>query len=380
MENLKQRILNDIEATRGLTAEMARLAGYATGAKLKGILSKENGNIEKFGGFVKIVHHMYPYEKFAYMEEFAININPNQMMARFMLEYVTLYRMSYAKEVLLKKMLNCTNSESREWAFVYDIDEKLIKNKIAADEAIEILMNRTYSTVEMKIFSRIVQTYADFDMNNLHVLRTMHKEISESLKKVKNDFARDSLRARFYVIDSRVNLLNDNKDKVLESVFLVKNALDPIKSSNFLQYANSYLLTDYEKAKKFLNEAMEYSEGNVKVKKDIIMSSNFAAILHKRFEDYKEDGELSNLLYYYCRKGDVVNAEKLLKDIEFDSLTDYRKAFNCYYRGILYNDESLLSQSIVYFNNSGDKYWKKIAVDELAAHGVEKHLLKALIS
>lgn len=380
MKNLKLRILNDLEATRGLTAKMARLAGYASGAKLKEVLTKENGEIEKFGGFAKIVHNLYPEEYEGLMEEFAINLNPNKQTSRYMLEYVTLYRMSYAKEILLKKMLNSTNSENREWAFVYDIDDKLIKNKISADEAIEILMNRTYSTIEMKIFSKIVQTYADFDMNNLHVLRNMHKEISESLKKVKNEFARDSLRARFYVIDSRVNLLNDNKDKVLESIFLVKNALDPIKSSNFLQYANSYLLTDYEKTKKFLNEAMEYSEGNAKVKKDIMMSSNFAAILHKRFEDYVFDGEVSNELYYYCRKGDVVNAERLLKDIDFDSLTDYRKAFNCYYRGILYNDESLLSQSIVHFNKSGDKYWKKIAVDELATYGVGKHLLKALIS
>jgi len=379
MKTLRQRMMNDLEENRAF-AKMARFGGYSSGAKLKETLSDENREIEKFGSFVKIVHHMYPDERFELMKEFSKTLNPNKQTARYMLEYLTLYRLEEAKKELIERLRSSNDKDSKEWAFVYSIDDELIEGTILPNVAIEKLMNKTYSTIEMKIFSRIVRTYADFDVNNLHVLRVAHSEISEYLTKVKNEFAKDSLRARFYVIESRVNLLNGNRGGTLESIFLVKSALDPIKSSNFLQYANSYLLYDYDNTKKYLKEAMEYSTGNEKVKKDIIKSMNFAAILHEKFEDYIFDGELTNELYYYCRIGDKKNAERILENIDFNSLTEFRKAFNCYYRGILYKEDKLLYESIFHFNNSGDKYWKKISVDELARRGVEKHVLEALAS
>lgn len=98
MKGLRQRILNDIESTRGLATKMAKLAGYATAAKFKEMISKENGDIEKFDGFVRVVHHMYPEEKFELMSEFAKTLNPNTITARFMLEYLTLYKLAEDKK------------------------------------------------------------------------------------------------------------------------------------------------------------------------------------------------------------------------------------------------------------------------------------------
>ncbi|MEM5599268.1 hypothetical protein AAHB53_28360 [Niallia circulans] len=70
---------------------------------------------------------MYPEEKFTYMEEFAKTLNPNRITARFMLEYLTLYRLENARDELLFEMEKCNNEESKEWAFVYGMDIKLTR-------------------------------------------------------------------------------------------------------------------------------------------------------------------------------------------------------------------------------------------------------------
>lgn len=41
MKSLKQRMLNDIEATRGMATKMAKLAGYATANKFTTMLKKK---------------------------------------------------------------------------------------------------------------------------------------------------------------------------------------------------------------------------------------------------------------------------------------------------------------------------------------------------
>ncbi|MEM5592837.1 hypothetical protein AAHH67_15710 [Niallia circulans] len=43
MKSLKQRMLNDIESTRGMATKMAKLAGYATANKFTTMLKKKMG-------------------------------------------------------------------------------------------------------------------------------------------------------------------------------------------------------------------------------------------------------------------------------------------------------------------------------------------------
>lgn len=379
MKSLKQRMLNDIESTRGMATKMAKLAGYATANKFTTMLKKEDGDIEKFDGFVRVVHEMYPDEKFKYMKEFAETLNPNTITARFMLEYLTLYKIAEDKKKLLGLMLNASNEESKEWAFVYQIDDKLINGEIDAEDAIYKLVTKGYITNEMKVFSKIVQFYAHLDKQNINTLKSIHQEILDIIDEIKQEFSRNSFKARFFAINSRVNLLNGNSS-IKNDIFLVINALDPIKANNFLQYANSHMFNDYDKVKEYLDIADSYALDNPTIQKEIVKSRNFAAIYYKDFSSYTKDGDYSNELYYYCMKKDVKLAENILEKIEFDKLTDYQKAFNCYYRGLLYGDEKLLCKSISYFNGCGDKYYKRLAVEELGNLGVKEFYLEALVS
>lgn len=276
-------------------------------------------------------------------------------------------------------MLNASNEESKEWAFVYHIDNMLINEEIDAEDAIHKLVTKNYITNDMKVFSKIVQFYAHLDKQNINTLKSIHQEILETIEGIKQDFSRNTFKARFFAINSRVNLLNGNS-AIKDDIFLVRNALNPIKANNFLQYANSHMFNDYKKVKEYLDEADSYALDNPTIQKEIVKSRNFAAIYYRDFSSYTKDGDFSNELYYYCMKKEQVLAEAILEKIDFNKLTDYQKGFNCYYRGLLYGDKKLLCKSVAYFNVCGDKYYKRLPVEELGKLGVEEFYLEALVS
>lgn len=380
MKTLRQRMMNDFESERGLATRMAKLAGYASAAKLKSTIAKEDGEIANFNGFVRVVHEMYPDEKINLMIDFAKTLNPNRQTARYMLEYATLYKLKETKLLLIRELSESSSEESNDWAFVYNIDNALIEGTINPTEAINLLLNRNYTCADMKVFARIVEFYAHLDKQNMNILKNIYADVVSNLDSIKNEFSKNAFKARFFAIESRVAMLEDSNVSAKDNIFLVMNALDPIKANNFLQYGNSFMLTDYEKTKKYLNQAYEYAGDDIKIKSEVIKSKNFSAILHKKYEDYVYDGDLSNEIYLYCMMKNKEKAEDLLKSINLSDLTDYQKAFNFYYRGLLYNDDKLLCTSIVYFNKCGDKYYKRLPVKQLATMGVENHFLEALVS
>jgi hypothetical protein len=293
-----------------------------------------------------------------------------------MLEYATVYNLTDLKSYLIEQLKASTNKESNDWAFVYGIDGMLSKNEIGSFEAINQLAQHKYSSIEMKVFSKIVQFYSFYDMRNIHMMQSLYNDIKVDIENIKKKFAKDSFYARLFLIECSVNLHNMNIGTLREKLFLMEGALDPIKSLAYLQVGNSYLLTSHEKADKLFRKGLEISSDKYKL--EFMKSINFNNILWDKFEGYLPDQDKSNELFYYAKKGQKQNGMKVLQEINFDSLSDFAKGFNCYYQGLLFNDKVMFYKSVEYFNKCGEKFYKKLPILELQKAGESEYVLNAL--
>jgi hypothetical protein len=372
--NLRQYLINEME--NGRSAELVKLSGYADASALKKAIKKEDGDFEKFDGLVRMVHTLLPETKFEKMSEFARTLNPQKLTCRFMLEYASVYGLTELKQYLIEKLKNATNKESNDWAFVYEIDDKLAKNEIGGFEAINQLAQHSYTSTEMKVFSKIVQFYSFYDMRNIHMMNNLYEDVKNQIENIKKKFAKDTFYARLFLLECSVNLHNMNIGSLKEKLFLMESALEPIKSLAYLQIGNSYMLTSYDKAHKLFTQGMEIASEKYKVQ--FKRSINFNNILWDKFEGYLPDDDISNELFYYAKKGQKEQGICVLKKIDVESLSDHAKGFNYYYQGLLFNDKILFYKSVECFNKCGEKFYKKLPILELQKAGESEYVLNAL--
>jgi hypothetical protein len=213
-------------------------------------------------------------------------------------------------------------------------------------------------------------------MRNIHMMNNLYEDVKNQIESIKKKFAKDTFYARLFLLECSVNLHNMNLGSLKEKLFLMESALDPIKSLAYLQIGNSYMLTSYDKANKLFKQGLEIASEKYKVQ--FKRSINFNNILWDKFEGYLPDGDISNELFYYAKKGQKEQGICVLKKIDVESLSDHAKGFNYYYQGLLFNDKVLLYKSVEYFNKCGEKFYKKLPILELQKAGESEYVLNAL--
>jgi hypothetical protein len=378
-KSLRQMMLNKLDMNKdikGYGESIAKLAGYSTIGGFVKALKKEDGDIEKFDGFVRVVHEMFPENKFELMTNFAETLNPQTLTARFMLEYATIYKLFDLKDYLIEQLKNASNVESNQWAFAYETLRKFNKKEIGGFEAVNSLSQIKYTKPEMKVFSKIVQFYCFYELRNTNMMDALYQDIKNDIESIKKKFVKDSFYARLFLIECSVSLHNKSISDLREKLFLMESALDPVKALAYLQIGNSYIINNYEKANKYYLLANEYASGILK--NEVRKSINFNNILWDKFEGYLEDGDNSNKLFYYAKKGQLESGRKLLETMDVESLSDYRKGFNYYYQGLLFNDKNMFYKSVEHFNKCNEKFYKKLPLLELEKVGENIHIINAL--
>lgn len=373
---LKQMLINEIETQHGRANELALIAGYSNGSALKKALKKESGDIEKFDGFVKLVHELFPDNKFELMTAFAETLNPQTMTCRFMVEYATLYGLKELKLNLITRLQESSNKESNDWAFVYDTELKQYTKEITSLEAIDLLTQRKYISAEMKIYSKFVLFYIYYNQRNVYMMEALCNDIKSEIDSLKKKFTKDTYYARLFLIECSVDLHNKKMGDVREKLFLMESALDPLKGMVYLNIGNSYMLTNYEKANNLYKQALEYA--SEKIKPEIRKSINFNNILWDKFEAYLPDGDKSNELFYYAKKGQVENGKRLLEKLDTSNYSNHQYAFHYYYQALLFKDSNLLFKSVEFFAKAGEKFYKMLPILELKKQGVNSFILDAL--
>jgi tetratricopeptide (TPR) repeat protein len=203
------------------------------------------------------------------------------------------------------------------------------------------------------------------------------EDINGEINGICNEFTKSSFFARYYLINKTVNLHNNNLSKVKEDIFMIEHALEPMKASAYLTIGNSFMFKDYQKSISYLTKSLELYDLETQ-KKPVIDSINFVNILHGYTDNYIDNDSYSNFLFKLCKEGSRHEAQEIIKKIKFEELTDIQKAFNCYYRGLLYKSEEILYESLEYFYKCEEKFYKLLPILELERLGEKEYKIKAL--
>ncbi|TYS46746.1 AimR family lysis-lysogeny pheromone receptor [Bacillus infantis] len=375
-KSLRQMIVNELDLNYGLATKLAEMSGYSTGGNFRKILQDESKDIEKIDGFIKVVQYLFPSDYQQLLVRFAMQLNPDRLTCRLLLEYATLHHLYYIKRILLNKMKSSTKQETMDWYFVYSTDDDIAMGNLPLCEGIDTLFSRTVKKVEARVYQRIAQIYCYYDMRNIHMIDCALPQIEHELKLIKNPFLRNAYEGRIFRIKVDINLHTDKLAQVLSSGFQLENAHDPTKSAVYLQIGNSYIMKDYNKAVKYFNLALEYA--NQKTENEIRQSMNFAAIYWDKLDAYISDGTESNELFYQIKLNNREQAMEILEYTDIEALTEHQKGFHWYYRSLLFNDVSMLYKSIEHFKKAGERLFIQIPIKALKSVGVKEYVLKAL--
>lgn len=376
---IKQMILNALELNKQdkkLIGEVNKVCGYANLENFKRILKDEDKKIENLDGFLNVVELLFPNDFNELLVAFLDQVNPETITAKLLLEYLTLHHMYDLKEKLIREMKQSDKRDVKEFVTVYEIQHKFEKKQISFVNAIEELNGFSKARIETKAFARISQLYCYYDVRDIRSLNYILDELENDINQIKNDFLRNCYNGRLFRIKLDVSFHTGNIDDVLESSFHLENALAPTKSASYLQIGNSYMMKSYDKAMFYFNKAMEYK--NFKSENQIKQSIAFTSLLWNKLENYIVDGTDSNELFYYVRSGNKSMALRMLDKIDFDSLNNHQKGFNCFYKGLLFGDKTYFYKSIEYFNYAGEKFYKKLPIIELKKMGEHEAILSAL--
>ncbi|PKR82402.1 AimR family lysis-lysogeny pheromone receptor [Heyndrickxia camelliae] len=327
------------------------------------MLRKDNdSDCEKIDGLLKIVKHRYPEKFDELLMEYAQNLNKNRITARLLLEYVTVNRIEDVKEYLIDELKNSENFESKEWAFVYEIDSRIGHDPKVDSECILKLNSRSYISKEMKAYSKILLFYCYYESRNVTMLNRLSEEIEENIKEISNNFIKNSYYARFLLISISCNLHNGKLGGLLEKLLLIEDAPEALKTFIYLNAGNALMFKSYEKSMMYLNKAFECKTD--KSEFEIKKSMNFVNLLWDKPENYilDQDRDISNELFYYIKVGNKKQANVILNNISMEQLSDHQLGFNYYYRGLLNNDADMFFKSIEHFNACNEKFYKQLSI------------------
>ncbi|MEH7116143.1 AimR family lysis-lysogeny pheromone receptor [Neobacillus vireti] len=381
METLKTVILKKMENERGLSEKLASISGYSSGSAFKKIIVDEGKDIEKLDGFMDVVDYICNEDERLNKEQlildFTKGLDNNTITIKLLLEYFTLYYRYDHVETIVNKLKASNKKDFEEFGLVYEIQRQVQTKQITPLEGIVELTKYIHSKkIEVRVAAKIFISYCQYDMRNINLLDSYIDEIESEVDKIKNDFLRKSYQGRIFRLRVDINLHTDKIGKLIESLFVIENAPNPTKTMVYLQIGNSYMIKSYEKAMYYFNKAMEYK--TIKSENEIKQSINFTSLLWNKLDVFKSDGSLSNDLFYHVRSGNKGKAEETIKQIDFEKLTTSGKAFNCFYRGLLYNDKSLFFKSVEYFISVGEKFYRQLPIMELKKMGEQDYILSAL--
>lgn len=378
-KSLQQMVLNELENkkhNKQLIKEITSQCGYSSLGNFKRVLTNEDKDIEKLDGFIEVARMLFPDRFDSLLVTFAEQLNPDRITARLLLEYVTLYHMYDIKLLLINRMKDSSKKDVVTLANVYEIQHKNDMRELTFEQSVEELFCYKNKSLEARVFSKIAIIYCYYNNRNINMLNFCLEELEYEINQIKNDFIRHSYLGRLFRIKIDINLHTGKIGELIENLFVLDKALPPTKSMAYLQIGNSYMMKSYDKAMYYYNLAMQYK--NHKTENQIQQSINFASLVWGHLENFRHDGTNSNELFYYVVSGNRSEAIRTLDQIDFDSLTLHQKAFNCYYRGLLFKDKTYFYNSIEYFNHAGEKFYKQLPVMQLKQMGEHEAVLKAL--
>lgn len=294
------------------------------------------------------------------------------------LEYTNLTGELELMKNLIERGKTSDNKANREFCSVYELLYLRNAEKKSKEEYLQEVRSRIQNTntkkmsTEIKILLEFALIYAFFDLGEYEVVYNYTKDLEPLINKVTNPYFHYTfcLRKKEMIASClhKDNKLEESREICEKIINNDKNHFPLTKAIAFGLIGESYILTDFEKSKRFLERSLQCVESqcNEKMKYRYLKVKNTLDFLHIHWKmnlDKINPVDPLELAYLYIQKGNKEKAIMILKKIREESPTV--SPFWMYYWGIATEDREMLKKSFFEFLHKKNPYYAKLPQDKL---------------
>lgn len=385
MIKIKDLLVKETANEAKLEQKLAEIAGCSV-PTLNTFKMNEKKEMKEFSGLIKVIRHLRPEREFELMVDYSQQINPNFQTARYMLEYLDANGLVKEKNNLINRMLECKNAESKTRAKLYQLDQQVMNKEVSPFEAINMFLGYG-GKLENKVAAQIFSAYVYLDQKLYTQVLSVVDGLTEVLPELEDTFLENMYMTRLLLLKAEAyNRTNEViKSREYSQQLLDMSINQTYRGWAFLQLGNSYLLSDYDKAKGYLEAGLKLENIQPKVKNNIKRSHNFMSNVWKKQcqfldHDSQEATDIHEVAFSFINKGDLTKGNDMLNTVSIDECTKNELAFHYYLKGLVSNSMTDYTESIKYFNQSGDSHFKLLPVMKLKQFGVDESIIELLIN
>ncbi|MGG0355370.1 AimR family lysis-lysogeny pheromone receptor [Bacillus tropicus] len=247
--------------------------------------------------------------------------------------------------------------------------ENEISPKIYFEQVEKMRKSQKYTDNELVIISVLNTIYSYFDLGNYKMVNEHIQQLLPDILQIKCHTLRDSLLLRIKEMQIFVTLHENNLEESRELCFEIINDLAncyiSTKAVAYCKIGESYVFSDYQKAKEYMEQSLSIIGNPVnkklKVRREKVLNTLLFLRIHHKKELHTinlEDLDEAEKAFLYVRLGENEKAIKVLQSLK--TKNGYLSSFQLYYMGLAVGGDEgkkYLEMSIESFSKSGDFFY-----------------------
>ncbi|HDR7797795.1 TPA: hypothetical protein QCY03_001544 [Bacillus tropicus] len=247
--------------------------------------------------------------------------------------------------------------------------ENKISPKIYFEQVEKMRKSQKYTDNELVIISVLNTIYSYFDLGNYKMVNEHIQQLLPDILQIKCHTLRDSLLLRIKEMQIFVTLHENNLEESRELCFEIINDLAncyiSTKAVAYCKIGESYVFSDYQKAKEYMEQSLSIIGNPVnkklKVRREKVLNTLLFLRIHHKKELHTinlEDLDEAEKAFLYVRLGENEKAIKVLQSLK--NRNGYLSSFQLYYMGLAVGGDEgkkYLEMSIESFSKSGDFFY-----------------------
>lgn len=258
--------------------------------------------------------------------------------------------------------------------------ENKITAKVFFEKVDKMRKNQKYTDNKLVIISILNTIYSFFDLGNYKMVNEYIQQLLPDITKIKCHTLRDSFLLRIKEMEIFVNLHENKLEKSRQLCFDIindeTNCYVSTKAVAYCKIGESYVFSDYQKAKEYMEKSLKVignpANKKLEIRREKVLNTLlFLRIHHKKdlhtinFEDLDE----AERAFLYVRLGENEKAIKILQNLKNNN--GYLSSFQLYYMGLAVGGKEgkkYLELSIESFSKSGDFFYMFLPKEALKCY------------
>lgn len=247
--------------------------------------------------------------------------------------------------------------------------ENTITSKMFFEKVDKMRKKQKYTDNELVILSVLNTIYSYFDLGNYKMVNEHIRQLLPDILDIKCHTLRDSFLLRIKEMNIFVELHENNLEKSRELCFEIineeTNCYISTKAVAYCKVGESFVFSDYQKAKEYMEKSLDIIGNPVNRKLEIRREKVLNTLLFLKIYHEKdlhtinlEDLDEAEKAFIYIRLGENEKAIKILKTLQNEN--GYLSSFQLYYMGLAVGGEEgkkYLEMSAESFSKSGDFFY-----------------------